>query len=226
MLKKILTIMLAFVMMFSFTACNISPEAFGALIGLFGNLEMGGEQEGGDTPGENDQAAIGNGGSVIIGGGEGDGELNSIIVFNNLNAEMFINMTVGELKEFAGKDVSYTEDWLYGASRGVYYADGRIPATFYFTDDQYRSPEEYDGSETILMVIIAGETIPPCESLTGSETFHDLLDREECQLYENLEFDGNSTTLRFGDKYVTYTWLRGSDPYQGPADLIEVGRAY
>lgn len=219
MLKKILTVALAVTMLFSFTACNMSPEALGMLIGIIGGVS--GEQQVPDRPFEND-AVVG-----LIPGEDGENGLENgnIIIMDNLVASHFINLTVRELKDFLGKDVTYTEDWLYGASRGVYYADGRIPATFYFTDDLYRTPEEYTGDETILFVVIAGDTIAPLEGLTGAETFHDLLDREECQLYENIEMGGNSTTLHVQELYVTYTWLT-RDPYQGPADIIEVGRAY
>ena len=231
MLKKVLTVMLAVMMLFSFTACNLSPEALGALIGIVGGELDFGEQQLEERPFEDEDGVV-----AIIPGEEGDirVEINpdsevlengNIIVMGDLVASHFINLTVRELKDFLGEDITYTDDWMYGASRGVYYKDGRVPMTFYFTDDLYRDPEEYTGDETILFIAIAGNTIAPHESLTGAETFHDLLDMDDCVLFENVELGGNSTTLHFENLYVTYTWFT-NDPYQGPADLIEIGRAY
>ena len=230
MLKRILTVMFAVMMLFSFTACNLSPEALGALIGIIGGVS--GEQQVPDRPYEEEEGVIG-----MIPGGDGDIyveidpegnvlENGNIIVYKDLVAEHFIGLTLRELKDFAGYDLRYTEDWLYGASRGAYYADGRIPATFYFTDDLYRDPEEYTGDETILFVAIAGNTIAPCEVLSGDETFDFLTSSWGCQLHENIELSGNSTTIHLDDRYITYTWFDGTDPFQNTADLIEVGRAY
>ena len=46
----------------------------------------------------------------------------------------YLGMTVNEIAALWGEDYTVAPDLYLGGSKGIYYEDGRLPATFYFQD--------------------------------------------------------------------------------------------
>lgn len=140
-------------------------------------------------------------------------------------------MTTGEIFDLWGEDVTYLDDWYFGASKYFYYEDGRVPCTFSFIDGALKGYA--DGSEPIASVSYSpaqgGEAAMAAPGFSVSLTLPQLLElapegeafREAEQGDEVHEGAGGFFTLPLSEHTdLTYLWAEGSDPDTAPADSV------
>lgn len=145
----------------------------------------------------------------------------------------FVGMTVGELADRYGDDITYLDGWYNGAAKGFYYQDLRLPLIFYCLDGDYQNRVEKE--DEIFIV----EYFPPAGTLFFTEiapgipmeiTYGELLDAG----YEGAFYTGEQEWLQemgetsfFGvditpEVYASFYWYDHVDPYTTPVDGVQL----
>lgn len=129
----------------------------------------------------------------------------------------YIGMREGELTRLWGSDYRTTDWTLFGAEKGLYYQDLRVPVVFYLTGGVVTGVD---------CSAVAGSGFRLTEQLTGQETGTQL-----CQLGGSLMTDGDSLGADFDEtaalyyqyqgKTIYFSWL-DKDPYTTAADSIVI----
>lgn len=142
-----------------------------------------------------------------------------------------IRMTTGDIFDLWGPDITYFDDWYFGASKYFYYEDGRVPYTFSFRDLDFKGTAE--GSEPLLTVsYYARENADVSYAAPGfpiSVTYPQLLELapegeycEEIGEWDEIH-EGASSYFVIkldADTEMTYLWLEGRDASRDPADTV------
>ena len=132
----------------------------------------------------------------------------------------YLGMTVNEIAALWGEDYTVAPDLYLGGSKGIYYEDGRLPATFYFQDIFNNGVQT--GKERIDLIEISSD-------LTIAEGFFPALTRPELESthpegeFAFFEESGNGATYtcKYNDNIsIIYGWEYGADPEITPAPWI------
>ncbi|WP_417084271.1 tetratricopeptide repeat protein [Evtepia gabavorous] len=132
----------------------------------------------------------------------------------------YLGMTVNEIAALWGEDYTVAPDLYLGGSKGIYYEDSRIPATFYFQDIFNNGVQT--GKERIDLIEISSD-------LTIAEGFFPALTRPELESthpegeFAFFEESGNGATYtcKYNDNIsIIYGWEYGDDPEITPAPWI------
>ena len=132
----------------------------------------------------------------------------------------YLGMTVNEIAALWGEDYTVAPDLYLGGAKGIYYEDGRLPATFYFQDIFNNGVQT--GKERIDLIEISSD-------LTIAEGFFPALTRPELESthpegeFAFFEESGNGATYtcKYNDNIsIIYGWEYGADPEITPAPWI------
>lgn len=132
----------------------------------------------------------------------------------------YLGMTVNEIAALWGEDYTVAPDLYLGGSKGIYYEDNRIPATFYFQD--ILNDGVQTGTERINLIELS-------PALTIAEGFLSVLTRPELEsTHPEGEFaffeeagTGATYTCKYSDNIsIIYGWEYGDDPETTPAPWI------
>ncbi len=132
----------------------------------------------------------------------------------------YLGMTVNEIAALWGEDYTVAPDLYLGGAKGIYYEDGRLPATFYFQDIFNNGVQT--GKERIDLIEISSD-------LTIAEGFFPALTRPELESthpegeFAFFEESGNGATYtcKYNDNIsIIYGWEYGDDPEMTPAPWI------
>lgn len=143
----------------------------------------------------------------------------------------YLGMTIAELGDLWGRDITYLDYWYSGNAKGIYYDDQRVPLLFYYDDANFTGHAQ--GQEPIILVSFSPQSFPQGREITPGLSMHATYVDLRAKGYPNElhtdpdEMNGENSataycTILIPDATVYFYWFENADPYTMPADLVEL----
>lgn len=134
----------------------------------------------------------------------------------------YLGMTVNEIAALWGEDYTVSPDLYFGGSKGIYYDDNRIAATFYFQDASNLGVQT--GEEQINLIQISTD-LNIAEGFSAALT-HPELEKEhpegEFVFFEESGYNATYTCQYRDDISIIYEWTYGVDPETTPSSWVSL----
>lgn len=162
-------------------------------------------------------------------------EMHNLVLFEDhmeLYPADYLGMKIDELTQLWGKDLTYSDFWVSGAAKPIYYDDNRIDLTFYYIDIEMKgnatgdeiisiisySPQKDNGFDWIADNIPSIVTYSQLKKLGFDGIMYDEDDifLDEWGETARLTIEYSSTV------FLEFYWFDHNDPNTRPAELVEL----
>ena len=134
----------------------------------------------------------------------------------------YLGMTVNEIAALWGEDYTVSSDLYFGGSKGIYYDDNRISATFYFQDASNNGVQT--GEEQINLIQLSTD-LNVAEGFPTALTHPELkkaLPEGEFVFFAESGYNATYTCQYSDDISIIYEWNYGSDPETTPSSWVSL----